>query len=81
MLFMTAPTTIRPQPPVYTAPTPQAVEKTSIAPSATKGRRNSFKPRPSSPGLGTGYAEMWRGKGMIRDEAVAELEEDSDAGI
>jgi hypothetical protein len=35
-------------------------------------RRESFKPRPSSPGLGREYAEMWRGKTMLRDEALSE---------
>lgn len=46
------------------------------APMVEKRRRESFRPRPSSPGLG--LPELWRGKAMIRDEAVAELEEDSD---
>lgn len=41
-------------------------------------RRESFKPRPSSPGLGREYAEMWRGKTMLRDDP---LTEDSDGDL
>jgi hypothetical protein len=39
-------------------------------------RRESFKPRPSSPGLGGEYAEMWRGKQLLKDDL---LSEDSDS--
>ena len=48
------------------------------APKQRRGeRRESFRPRPSNTGLD--LPEFWRGKGSIRNEAVAELEEASDS--
>lgn len=48
-------------------------KKEVVAEAISRGkRRDSFKPRPSSPGLGREYAEMWRGKSMLRDEALSE---------
>ncbi|PVF98682.1 hypothetical protein CPB86DRAFT_814523 [Serendipita vermifera] len=51
-------------------------EEESIA--ARPKRRESFKPRPSSPGLGREYAEMWRGKQLLRDDILSDDDDDSD---
>lgn len=45
---------------------------------AKKGRRESFRPRPSSPGLGREYTDMWRGRTILGDQA---LSEDSEAEL
>ena len=48
------------------------------APKRRRGeRRESFRPRPSNAGLD--LPEIWREKGAIRNEAVAELDEASDS--